>query len=515
VQHALRFIPALETTKTARAFVKSLRTDGTADWEEPYKVRNRPAVTGRRIGYDIFIPPETTDLQTAPVIYVVEWLNEAQVRVKGAAEEWPAAFTEAVLKTVGRTSSWTYLNDPVQQVKAGHAVYATQDTKDRRIEILYAYTKPADEEGRTGVWLTVFSPHIRTDSSGRSPLFGLHERVNYLGDVYPFAPYTREALSRRLTASRGVPEIASTWQNELKTQHDMLADRTSIEINPAIRVPNRMGQQYRIGPGVQLKARSGEIESVEPIKGSPQLAFEVMHRIDLQAANYFGQMHPEVLPAKWQLAMQVAADRFLQSVEEVFGLVLMLVLAPELMPRDELERITGVQLQGDLSRQAIARKFDCQVAFDVRDLDMDWVMKKLKTFAETVLPLDRGGLVDSNKLVSIVANSVDPQLAQALIKSPGEASARLHKEVEDDLAQMRLGNERQYVEEDPTAQTKLQFLQQIIGDNPDYQQALQDKQGRFAQLVENYVKNLTMSVQQTQVNPQIGRTGVKAVGQQQ
>lgn len=511
VRYAQDLIPQLKTGKEARAFVRRLREEGMAEWDEPYKVRNQPAITARRLGYDIFLPADTTDLQSASAIFVVEWLTEAQVRVRALVEGWPDDFRDAVLKTVGKVSSWSYQDDAIEQVKAQDSLYLVQDSRDRRYEVLYAYTKPADEEGHTGVWLTVFSPHVARTPQDRE-LYGVHERQDYLGDVYPFVPYKREHYGRRLTASRGVAEVAFTWQNELKTQRDMLADRAAIEINPTLRVPKRMGQQYRTGPGIQIQARDGEVGSLDPVKGSPQLAFELMRVLEKQSADYFNLMHPDVLPVKWQMGLQIAADRFLASVEEVFGIVLLLVLSPELMPRDELERITGVALGGDLSREAVARKFDTQVVYDVRDLDMDWVMKKLEIFAETVLPLDRGGLVDANKLVGIVANSVDPQLAQALVQSPGEASQRLFKQVEDDVAQMFLGNERQYVEEDPTAATKLQFLQSIVQANPTYQQALADKESRFAQLMENYVKNLTMSVQQTMVNPRIGRTGVQAVG---
>jgi hypothetical protein len=75
-----------------------------------------------------------------------------------------------------------------------------------------------------------------------------------------------------------------------------------------------------------------------------------------------------------------------------------------------------------------------------------------------------------------------------------------------------LGNEANYVENDPTAQTKLQYLQDIMGKNPKASQAMQGDQ-HFRALLDNYVKNLQMSVSQQQ-NKQVGRTGVTPVGQQ-
>ena len=52
----------------------------------------------------------------------------------------------------------------------------------------------------------------------------------------------------------------------------------------------------------------------------------------------------------------------------------------------------------------------------------------------------------------------------------------------------------------------MQFLQQIVGNNPKYQAQLeQDEQ--FQQLLQGYAQNLNMSVMQQQ-NKQVGRLGV-------
>jgi hypothetical protein len=77
---------------------------------------------------------------------------------------------------------------------------------------------------------------------------------------------------------------------------------------------------------------------------------------------------------------------------------------------------------------------------------------------------------------------------------------------------MMLGNEANYVENDPSAPTKLQYLQDIMGKNPKAQQSMQSDP-HFRALLENYMKNLQMSVSQQQ-NKQIGRTGVTPVAEQ-
>jgi len=77
---------------------------------------------------------------------------------------------------------------------------------------------------------------------------------------------------------------------------------------------------------------------------------------------------------------------------------------------------------------------------------------------------------------------------------------------------MLLGNEVLYQENDPAAQTKMQFTQQVMQNNPKAQAALQQDEN-FQQLFQNYIKNLQMSVMQQQ-NAQIGRLGVTPVQQQ-
>jgi hypothetical protein len=79
-------------------------------------------------------------------------------------------------------------------------------------------------------------------------------------------------------------------------------------------------------------------------------------------------------------------------------------------------------------------------------------------------------------------------------------------EVNSQIAYMALGNQPKYVENDPSAGIKMQFLQQIVGNNPKYQAQLeQDEQ--FQQLLQGYAQNLNMSVMQQQ-NKQVGRLGV-------
>lgn len=510
-QMALDVLPSLKTLGRAKKLVRDLRDQGSATYPKPYVCRNSPSVTALRIGADIFFPPETADLQRARVIFRRDFLTETELRENVLTEGWDAAWVDESLKTRGFMTTWN-LGDALAETAAGASPwqYSALQTENNLVEVLWAYVRQVDGDGIPRITCTVFSPHL---SRGRDNVEGLcawHGALDYAHGQYPFVEWTTEKLSRRITASRGVPAVTHTWQNEEKAQCDMLADRASLEINPPLRVPKRLGQLHTMSPGRQMDARPGEIEYVDPPKGSPELAFKVIEMVQLRTANYYGLMHPEVLPAKWQMKLQRVTESWLASCEAMFAQMAALVLQPDLVSDAELERVCGVQLGADREAEAIARRFDWELTFDVRDLDLDWTMKKLDAVAKLAVPLDRGGLVDYAKLVGLVLASIDPTLARAIVSDQGSASRRMFDEVNKDAALMALGNEAQYSENDPAAALKLQMLNGIVQNNPKYQAALQSDE-RFRELIENYAKNLQMSVKQ-QENVGIGRTGVKPVG---
>ena len=115
-------------------------------------------------------------------------------------------------------------------------------------------------------------------------------------------------------------------------------------------------------------------------------------------------------------------------------------------------------------------------------------------------------------MVKAAVEAIDPDKAKELIINTGTASQLLYKNIQSDLGLMMLGNEAQYVENDPSAASKMQYLQDIMGKNPKAQQAMQ-QDPHFRAMLENYMKNLQMSVSQQQ-NKQIGRTGVTPVAEQ-
>jgi hypothetical protein len=233
----------------------------------------------------------------------------------------------------------------------------------------------------------------------------------------------------------------------------------------------------------------------------------VLERLDADVAVYFALISDKVLPARWQTRQQAMVNNFLGMWETAFKQELALVI--QYLSPEEWQRITGAPPLP--ARDPNLYKFDLTMTFDVRELDVDHTMAKLDAISKFVLPEDVTGTIDRVKLTRLKLRALDPAYEEQLVSDDAAASQQIYNDVRNEIAQMALGNEPQYVENDPTAQSKLQFASQIVGANPLYQQMLQQNQ-RFQQLMEKFAKNLTFSVTQQQ-NKQVGRIGVQPENQ--
>ena len=481
----------------AKKFVRDLRTTGEAEYEEEYVQKNLPSVTALRPFSEVALPPETTDLQRARVIFRREFMTEVELRAKKNDEGWDEDFIEAAAATQGRqfwlTNDFASISPPdINPV----GILRT----DHLIEIVHAYSRQLNEKGVPGIYYTVFSSMVESD------LYAKHELLDYAHGKYPFVEYRSERLRRSIIASRGVSELGMTDQEEIKAQHDSIRDRTAFTTMPPLLVKKRIGQINKIGPGVQVPVtQADDFSWMPPPSASIMEAKTVIDMVDARHANYFGLTHASVPAVKTQVLQQKMLNNWFCTWSEVFSQ--MFQLCCQYMTEEEIVRIAGQPLPKRISE--IAGQFDFILKFDVRDLDNEYVMKKLQSISQFVVPLDAGGEIDRNKLVKLLVGAIAPDAASEILINKEGASQQMFRQVQSDIGLMMLGNEALYTENDPTAAMKLQYTEQIIKANPKAQQAAQGDP-QFKQLLENYVKNLQMSQSQQQ-NKQIGRIGVTPV----
>ena len=480
--------------RKSRKAVRELRENGQTELPMDHVTRNAPSVTALKMHEDVYVAPETIEIEHAPAIFKRQWWSEVQVKEAANLYGYDQEWVNQVLNTKGRMVEYGDLAPTNLNAESGY-----QDAYENLYEVVFAYTKKIDEDGVPGVWMTVFHPAISRSK-------GKHELLDYCHGHYPFLAYRRETLTRRLLDSRGVAEICQTWQNEQKAQRDALYDRASMTVLPPFVYPARSSQVYRLQPGAAIpEMRPNEFRFLEPPKSNPNEALEVVNYVQNQADDYFGRPVEGGDAVSAQVKRQAMVTNWLMTWSEVFGKVFELV--QEYASEDELTRISGTQPGCPKTPEEIAGRFDLRVSFDIREMDQEYMLRKMEIVSKMVLPDDTAGVIDRAALTQFKMELLDPVLAKMVIPEDKTGmTKKVFDQVNQDVALMALGNEAQYQEKDPTAGMKIQFMQQIVEGNPKYQEMLGADE-RFQALMENYSKAMQFQVQQEQ-NAQIGRIGV-------
>jgi hypothetical protein len=484
-----------------KKMVKELAATGATSYDEEYVSRNLPLVQALKPWDEIIFPPETADLQRSRVIFRRTWMSEVELREKITTENWDPDWVERALQQIGKSSTLYNINLlPTTTMLVYNGV-----NYNNMVEVVYAYQKSLDGNAPC-IYYTVFCPQAASNRREDDASWAIYEKLDYAHGEYPFVEFRREQLRRAIADSRGIPELAMTDQDEIKAQHDSIRDYTAFATLPPIKVVKRIGAINKVGPGVQLPVtQRDDYTWMEPPAREPSTAFNLIKSVEMRHAAYFGVSHELVNPVRTQTLQQLLVNNWLMSWRGVFRQVF--ALCAQYLSPQEIAAVTGgFQIPQNLS--AIHNEFDINVRFDVKDMNPDFIDKKIQ-FLQTISQMDAGGAIDKNALTRMMIQAVAPEVANQLIVNQAQASQQMYKDVQSDIANMLLGNEAIYTENDPAAQTKMQFVQDIMSKNPKAQAALQQDEN-FKALFDNYVKNIQMSLMQQQ-NAQIGRMGVNQV----
>lgn len=502
---------------SAKKYVKQLREKGQAEVPVPYVVKNHPIVKVCKPFQEVLAARGTMELQQARAIFWRRWMTEAELESK-RVDGWDPDWIEAVKKTKGNISAWagalgaTSLTGPSTKTVGNTTYLKITEENNPLIEVVYGQVKKVDEDGVTGIYETIFSPHVTHDEKGKKDFCAKHELLNYAHGRYSFVELKRENIGRALTDTRSVGEIGATWQYEEKKQRDMLFNRADWDTLPPVKVPKLGGVDYRLGPGAQVPmSRAQDISAINLNAPEPTLAMELVDRIELQNDTYFGRWNEKVHPALLAVKQEKSGDDYYTFWTEV--LLMMFSLQLQYNPQ-EIVAVTGNQALANLNPFNVMTQITFGMEFDLKDLNPDYLMQKMDVINQKLVPGDVTGVLDRAGLTAYQARAVDPRLAQQFIQDKGSASQKVFDQVQDTVAKAMLGFEPTYQDasNDPTAPMKLQFLQNVMSSNPKVRQWMQQDE-RFKELLQNYAKNLQMGVDQQQ-NKQIGRMGVKPVGGQ-
>ena len=201
---------------------------------------------------------------------------------------------------------------------------------------------------------------------------------------------------------------------------------------------------------------------------------------------------------------QFFVDKFLHHASEVLR-ICHTDASRDLAPDSIFFRVTGVPDPMEFSKGDPEENFDIVVSYDVLNTDPDTQESKLKQMVQ-LMQLDRNSRINVDTLLDVLAGSIDPILADAVLQPTEVAQEKALKDITDDLTKIHAGIE---MPARPNAgQVALQLIEQYV-QQPDIAQRLQTDQG-FAERLNKYQQQYQFA-QMQQINAtQYGQFGTTA-----
>lgn len=441
---------------SARRVFRELRDEGVTEFPVPYVKRNHPDVAALRLFEDVWIPGETRDLESCPVVVMREWVHEAELRDRVTTAGYSEGFVDEALKHRGKSCVGAEARMP-EEVTEGMGRREAADEERPEVEVLTVFYRAVSPDGVPGIWMFSFHGSVQEAATERTLL-------DYAHGELPFVDFTRETLTTRLLDSRGAPELARTDQGDLKLLHDSFADHTQLATLPPVRSPIRRPRgAIELQPfGLVRESRPGEVSFMDVPdypKGNQVHQEAIRQRVD----EYFGRPTETTPPRVVQVAEAMLVGAFLDSMTEVAKQALQ--LCQQWLTDEDLRRISGVD-DGPLARsvQEIQGQFDLRLSFDPRTMDAEWLDTVLPVMAQ-MLAMDNQAMINRGPIIRTALTMFSPELADEALMPEKEVSQR---EVEDEQlnwVKMVNGVEPPMVPEGQNHELRLKVLMHLAQQN--------------------------------------------------
>jgi len=496
------YFPGIRTAR-AKKVIRGLREKGRAEFPVPYIKQDGPDLQAKRLNEDWFIPLNTTEFQKARIYFEAEWLTKTQIIERKISQGWSDAFIEKVIGELqkdgtrqggheGEAAFPDYVRDENNQIVARSSIFYKG-----LYQILTAYYQATNEDGVPGKYFVVF--HYQVDKAAMK-----RQLIDYAHGGYPGHIFQREVLTSRLCDSRGLAELAGTYQGLMKVYCDSFGDHAQIAGVPPIITRNRqrMGALH-IRPLLELQAkRDGDFAFMKPPE-YPRTVVDMVKELRRQTDEYFGRTNPEVAPDLVQLQKEFKVFWWLMNLRQ--ALVQVFQLCQQYMPDEMIQRITNKKGEKLFkSREDIQGQFDLDLQFDPRDLDPEY-LKNLFEIITNILAIDHDKTMRTAPLVASVLWRLSPDLADAALVDLDQANA---EETADEIKayqQIRAGIEPDLPDDGSiNYELRLQLYQNMEGMNPDIYRSMPPDQLKIFQ---SRLQRMQVLAQQFGENVQIGREG--------
>lgn len=513
-----QFFPEI-SAKKAKRMVKELAENGETTVPFTIQQVNRPMVRAYAVGEDIFLPPNTTDLQSARSIFRKALLSPEAAREKVISEGWDKDYVEdAIEHCIGAAEMTPQFTTGNVDTRFGteRLGVSSSDIPAGLIEFVYAYERLSDEDGVPGIYCTVFCPslHLANDQEAEEQ-YAKHELLGYRDGEYPFVEFPIEKLSRFLLDTRGQPEVLRGDQDAIKTEVDARRDNASLSTCPPVTHP--VGREPgRIGPGAMVSERRPGEYGYMAVPPAPQASVEIQGNIEARTRKYAGRPTAEDKTNEWQVKQQKQiAYGWLNKWQIVFRKVFTLHM--QYGPDEEFYRVIGQQSDkpSKFNKADFNGKYDLYLAYDVLNNDPEMWQAKIKAMGEVAAQFDRNGQVDYSKLLQKAFDMIDPILAEDVLVPQEMAAQKEVTETQGDISRMWAGVDLDAPQTGINPELRLQVIKNWmtgVPDNPavDVQARVMADES-LRKRIERYSQQLQFQMDQRE-NAQIGRIGTAPAG---
>lgn len=455
----------------AAASLRASGQDGKGWFYAAFIVEDRPTWKALRQGIDFFCPAETVfrdSFDDARWLARVRWMDHAQLREEAARRGWNQAWLLEVLKHKGKSHAFTSRTSltpwALSGAGIGYTVRTSQilEAEKHLYQIVEYYDRRITADGVECLYRTILHPDVKDLVAERELLEDWHGH-------YPFVPATSEMDEPVLLLNRGIPEIAASPQNAIKTQWDSRDDMASLTTTPPWTGPEHL-QNTPIYPGAFIPQwQSGEVTPWQLPRPDGR-SIEIEQTLRASVDRYFGLMSKNVPEALSMLLGQVGVDWFLASYNRVMALTAQLV--QQRMSRLTGARITGTDIEVTATREDVRGLFDFQVRFDMRALDIEWMKQILSFVNASILPMDNRELVNRRVFIEMGVNMIDPSLTDRAVRSEDDAAQEAAKDEERALNMIFSGGLPEFQPGQDHA-ARAQVMRQDLRRSPMRQQMLQ------------------------------------------
>lgn len=489
------------TAKKAKKMIRDLQQTGKTTVAVVGREKSRPVIRAFNLDENLFIPNSSTDLETAPAVYRVQYFSAEQLRSFAANDGWDPKWVDAAIASC-RGKYITPTNNEYIRVHSRSFNYIQEQMYDL-IGVVYAYQRLSDEDGIPGIYMTIFTPLMGPDGYEHMG-YAKHGLLGYAHGEYPFVIHRREYLSRRLHDSRGIPEVGKPIQDQIKVHKDSRIDAASLAILPPMgypvgRPPSRWGAGARIP-----ERRPNEYHFLDrPMPDGNTESSEVQLRNDFN--QYLGFTSATGDRQFALIKNQFETDKFMSSWSKAFRQIWSLYQqfgSPEVY-----FRVVGLRQQDPIQfiKGGQDEEYDFILNYQIDSMDVEKTFEKIKQIAQIVATADRDGVVDYAEWLQAMIEAIDPTIAERIIQPKDIGQQKTVAELQDTLAKIYAGQD-QDIKMGTPPELGLQVIQGYVQGDPVVQQRMQNPNDPFGQRIQKIAKQLQFQIQQRQ-NAKIGRLG--------